>query len=71
MSARAGHAKRLGMANPPSKNPVAGGFFIAAGLLIGAIIGIFRGQSSLYMIGGLLIGGAIALAIWLVDRSKR
>ncbi len=59
------------MANPPTKNPVAGGFFMALGLLAGAIVGMFRGQSSLYMIAGLLIGSAIALTIWLVDRSKR
>ena len=59
------------MANPSSKNPVAGDFFMALGLLAGAIVGMFRGQSSLYMIAGLLIGSAIALTIWLVDRSKR
>ena len=43
---------------------------MAAGLLGGAVIGMFRGQSSLYMIAGLILGSAIALAIWLKDRSK-
>ena len=59
------------MANPSSKNPVAGGFFMALGLLVGTIVGVSRGQTSLFMIAGLLIGSAIALTIWLVDRSKR
>ncbi len=44
---------------------------MAAGLLVGALIGMFRGQSSLYMIGGLIIGSAIALMIWLRDRPRR
>ena len=59
------------MATPPRKNPVAGGFFIAAGLLGGAILGTFRGEPSLYMVIGLAIGCALALAIWLIDRSRR
>lgn len=59
------------MAKPSTKNPIAGGFFIATGMLGGAVIGTFRGEPSLYMVSGLAIGCAIALAIWLIDRTKR
>jgi hypothetical protein len=58
------------MANTPTKNPIAGGFFIAAGMLGGAILGAFNGQPSLYMIIGLGLGCAAALAIWLIDRRR-
>lgn len=64
------HAKQRVMAKPSSRNPVAGGFFIAAGMLGGAVIGIFQGEPSLYMVAGLALGCAVALAIWLIDRRK-
>ncbi len=57
------------MASPSPKNRIAGGFFIAAGMLGGGIIGVFSGQPSLYMVIGLALGCAIALGIWFVDRS--
>lgn len=57
------------MASPPPKNRIAGGFFIAAGMLGGGILGAFSGQPSLYMVIGLALGCAIALGIWFVDRS--
>ena len=59
------------MATPPTRNPLAGGFFIAAGMLGGAILGAFQGEPSLYMVIGLGLGCAIALAIWLIDRARR
>ena len=56
--------------NSPKKPSMAGGFFMAAGLLIGAITGVAIGQPSAGMITGLVIGGAIALGIWFLDRSR-
>ncbi len=58
------------MASPPTKNPVAGGFFIAAGMIGGAVLGMFQGEPSLYMVIGLGLGCAAALAIWLIDRAR-
>jgi hypothetical protein len=48
----------------PSRAPMAGGFLMAAGTLIGAIGGAFLGQPSLGFVLGLALGGVAALAIW-------
>jgi len=54
---------------PPRKTPLAGGFLIALGATIGAVIGLDRGQPTI----GLLIGTGIAVALsvllWLVSRD--
>lgn len=49
---------------------LAGGIFVALGLLIGAIVGISMNQPSAGMIAGFGIGAAIALIIWLFDRKR-
>lgn len=49
---------------------MAGGFFIAGGMLGGAIAGIIYGQPSAGMVGGLLLGTAAAILVWLTDRSR-
>lgn len=49
---------------------LAGGIFVALGLLIGAIVGIAMNQPSAGMIAGFGIGAAIALIIWLFDRKR-
>jgi hypothetical protein len=49
---------------------LAGGIFIALGLLVGAIAGVAMNQPSAGMITGFAVGAAIALIIWLVDRRK-
>jgi hypothetical protein len=53
-----------------SKPRLAGGIFVALGLLVGAIVGIALNQPSLGMVTGFGVGVVIALAIWFID-SKR
>ncbi|MEH6758067.1 MAG: hypothetical protein V7676_11180 [Parasphingorhabdus sp.] len=48
-------------------NKSAGGIFLAAGCLIGAIGGGMLGQPSIGFLAGLAAGGLIALAIWYFD----
>jgi hypothetical protein len=54
----------------PKKANMAGGIFMAIGMLGGAIAGIFVGQPSAGMVIGLALGGVAALAVWYLDRSK-
>lgn len=54
----------------PKQNALAGGVFIAIGLLGGAIIGVFMGEPSIGMVTGLAGGVAVAGLIWLVDRKR-
>jgi hypothetical protein len=46
----------------------AGGFFMAAGCIVGAIVGGLLGQPSIGFLAGLGLGAAIAVAIWYFDR---
>jgi F0F1-type ATP synthase assembly protein I len=50
---------------------LAGGIFIAFGLLIGAIIGIAMDQPSAGTVIGMAIGTVIAVVIWIMDRKRR
>jgi hypothetical protein len=50
---------------------LAGGIFIALGLLIGAIIGVAMDQPSAGAVIGMAIGTVIAVAIWVMDRKRR
>ncbi len=54
----------------PKAAPMAGGFFMALGMLGGGAIGIFLGESSAGMIIGLSAGNVIALLIWFRDRRN-
>jgi uncharacterized protein YqgC (DUF456 family) len=58
-----------GTENSPPR--LAGGIFIALGLLIGAIIGVFMDQPSAGAVIGMAIGTVIAVAIWIMDRKRR
>jgi hypothetical protein len=53
-----------------SRPRLAGGIFVALGLLVGAIVGIAINQPSAGMVAGFCVGALIALAVWFVD-SKR
>ena len=55
----------------PTQNKMAGGLFIALGLLAGAIIGIAKGQPSAGMMIGFGAGIAIALLIWFWDIARK
>lgn len=56
------------MSPPSQRSQSAGGFVLAASLMVGTIIGLFAGQPSLGFVAGLVIGAAIAIAIWLKGR---
>jgi hypothetical protein len=53
-----------------SQPRLAGGIFIAMGLLLGAIAGVALDQPSAGMVIGMGIGAAIAVAVWLLDRKR-
>ncbi len=52
--------------NPPPTR--AGGFIIAAGIMIGAIGGGLLGQPTIGLLAGGGLGVAVSLAMWLIDR---
>jgi len=54
----------------PSRAPMAGGFLMAGGTLVGAIGGAAYGQSSLGFLLGLGLGALGALAIWWRERGR-
>jgi hypothetical protein len=56
---------------PDSTGPRAGGFLLAASILIGAVAGILLGQPSMGFLAGTGIGVAIAVLLWLWDRRHR
>lgn len=53
-----------------SQPRLAGGIFIALGLLVGAIAGVVMDQPSAGMIIGMASGAAIAVLVWLLDRKR-
>ncbi|QNQ07569.1 hypothetical protein [Sphingomonas alpina] len=57
------------MANT-SRSPAAGGFLIALGAVLGAIVGLFLEQPTAGFLIGSGSGIAIAVAIWLFDRRR-
>jgi hypothetical protein len=58
-----------GTENSPPR--LAGGIFIAFGLLIGAIIGVAMDQPSAGTVIGMAIGTVIAVAVWIMDCKRR
>ena len=48
----------------------AGGFILAASILVGAVGGAILGQSSLGFLLGAGFGIAVALLVWLRDRRR-
>jgi hypothetical protein len=56
------------MTDPAKRPATAGGFLIAAGLLLGTVVGVAVGQPSLGFLAGLAIGAVLALLLWLLDR---
>ena len=51
--------------------PVSGGFFWMAAILAGVAWGIAAGNPMKGALIGTAAGAAIALALWLIDRSRR
>jgi hypothetical protein len=52
------------------RSPASGGIFLFLGPVLGALYGIGRGEPILWMLYGFGAGIAIALLIWLRDRSR-
>ena len=51
--------------------PAAGGIFLFLGPVLGALVGIGRGEPILGMLYGFGAGIALALLVWAIDRRKR
>ena len=49
----------------------AGGFLVAIGSLVGFVVGARSGQPSAGFLLGFAAGAALAVAVWLRDRSRR
>lgn len=63
------------MIEPQSREPrqrsrMAGGVFIALGLIGGIIVGTLHGQPSIGLLAGVGAGLLLALLVWLVDRRR-
>ena len=56
------------MAKP---SPTSGGIFIALGVIVGAVIGIAKGQPSMGVLAGTALGIAAAVIWWLLQLVKR
>lgn len=53
------------------RNSLAGGFFLVAAILTGAVWGIFTGKAMIGIVAGTAIGIAAAISVWMVDRRRR
>ncbi len=53
------------------RNPVSGGFAIGLSAMIGGFWGVANSQAILGLAGGIGIGVAIAVVVWLVDRRSK
>nr|WP_310523937.1 hypothetical protein [Polymorphobacter sp.] len=47
-----------------------GGFFIAAGLIVGPIVGAAFGQTSIGLVAGFVIGAVAAIVLTIADRRR-
>ena len=54
-----------------NQSRLAGGIFIAFGLLIGAVVGVAMDQPSAGAVTGMAIGSFIAVVIWVLDSKRR
>ncbi|KPF79881.1 hypothetical protein IP88_01190 [alpha proteobacterium AAP81b] len=57
-------------AGPRGAEPRGHGCLIAAGMLLGPVVGWFFGQVALGLVGGLLVGIAVAGAMTVLDRRR-
>lgn len=58
------------MTDPAPRPANAGGFIIAASLLLGTIIGLVFGQPSIGFLAGLAFGSVVAIILWQKDRTR-
>lgn len=50
--------------------PRAGGALLAASILVGAVIGSFRGQPSIGVLAGTGVGIALTLGLWWIEQRR-
>jgi hypothetical protein len=58
------------MSDPSGQSVQAGGFIIAAAILLGTVGGIIVGQPSIGFLAGAAAGTLIAALLWLRDRKS-
>lgn len=58
------------MATSSSRTPMAGGFLLSLSILIGAVVGAFRGEASYGFVIGAGVGITLAVLVWLIDRMR-
>jgi len=51
--------------------PRAGGVLLALSILAGALIGTVRGEPTIGVLAGTIVGIALTLGLWWVDRRRR
>jgi hypothetical protein len=56
--------------NPKSRFTRAGGCLLALSLMGGVIVGAWAQESSIGFLGGLGLGLALLLVVWLLDRRR-
>lgn len=54
----------------PPPVPMGGGILIAAGLVLGPIIGMMFGETSIGLVAGLVLGVLAAIALTIADRRR-
>lgn len=54
----------------PKTVPMGGGILIAAGLVLGPIIGMMFGETSIGLVAGLVLGVVGAVALTIADRRR-
>lgn len=58
------------MVNTPPRQPRSAGIILAISPVAGAVIGGLMGQPSIGLLAGIAVGGAIAVAFWLLDKQR-
>lgn len=54
-----------------ARSSQAGGCLLIACIFVGVIVGLMRGQPSLGFLIGTAFGAAVAVLVWVLDRSER
>lgn len=57
-------------ARPPRRPGMAGGFFIALGLIAGLVIGTLLQEPTIGLLAGFGLGVGMTVLIWLIDRRR-
>ena len=52
------------------RSPAAGGFFLIAPIVAGFLYGLTTGEAMAWTMIGLVVGLALALIVWAVDRRR-